>query len=56
MSSKTRVDTIIETLCDYKGEKLTARELAKSEKKHGIISQGLSMLMAEKLLSFIRFF
>ncbi|CAM4263667.1 hypothetical protein ALAU109921_01455 [Alteromonas australica] len=32
MSSKTRVDMIIETLCDHKGEKLTARELAKSEK------------------------
>jgi len=29
MSSKTRVDMIIETLRDHKGEKLTARELAK---------------------------
>lgn len=29
MSNKTRVDMIIETLRDHKGEKLTARELAK---------------------------
>ena len=36
MSNKTRVDMIIETLRDHKGEKLTAREVDKAKQKGGV--------------------